>query len=263
MENIQNTSNLLQNIANIINDISNKTNVINDIVFKTQLLSFNASIEAARAGQHGKGFAVVAEEVGNLASMSGGAAGEIAGLLDDSKKQVGQILDSIKGTIEEGQAVTDSALKIFVEITDKVNSINTQVNQIVQASGEQAEGIRQTSLAITHVDNAAKDNSNTAVSTSQQSDTLRNLSQDLNKILEGLNIMIFGGVQPVIRSKKGAGDSSHGDSGFGLGGIDPKEAMDKAHIKSDLIENLVSKKEDVLSDSSVADMDFDDSDFES
>jgi len=41
---------------------------MNDIVFQTKLLSFNASVEAARAGIHGKGFAVVADEVGNLAT---------------------------------------------------------------------------------------------------------------------------------------------------------------------------------------------------
>ena len=87
MESIRESNSHLNEIVDIISKISEKTNVINDIVFKTQLLSFNASIEAARAGQHGKGFAVVAEEVGNLASMSGEAAKEITTLLEDSQKK--------------------------------------------------------------------------------------------------------------------------------------------------------------------------------
>ena len=58
-------------------------------MFKTQLLSFNASIEAARAGQHGRGFAVVAEEVGHLAQTSGKAAEEIRNLLEKQSKASG------------------------------------------------------------------------------------------------------------------------------------------------------------------------------
>jgi methyl-accepting chemotaxis protein len=84
MESIQQANVQLQDISRVIEEINSKTKVINDIVFKTQLLSFNASIEAARAGQHGRGFAVVAEEVGNLADISGQAATEIEGLLGSS-----------------------------------------------------------------------------------------------------------------------------------------------------------------------------------
>ena len=87
MIDIKESNNFLQEIAQVIGEISQKTQVINDIVFKTQLLSFNASIEAARAGQHGKGFAVVAEEVGNLANMSGTAAEDIRSLIEDSQKK--------------------------------------------------------------------------------------------------------------------------------------------------------------------------------
>ena len=67
----------LQEITKIIGSVGARTKVINEIVFKTELLSFNASVEAARAGTHGQGFAVVATEVGNLARMSGQAADEI------------------------------------------------------------------------------------------------------------------------------------------------------------------------------------------
>lgn len=82
----------LQRIVGLINDIQAKTKVINDIVFETRLLSFNASIEAARAGVHGKGFAVVAEEVGKLATMSGKAADEIRQLLENSTREVSLVV---------------------------------------------------------------------------------------------------------------------------------------------------------------------------
>lgn len=74
----------LTKITNMISEINEKTQVINDIVFQTKLLSFNASVEVVRAGEHGKGFAVVAEEVGNLASMSGKASLDISEMLETS-----------------------------------------------------------------------------------------------------------------------------------------------------------------------------------
>ncbi len=87
-------------IVKLIGEISEKTKVINDIVFQTKLLSFNASVEAARAGEHGKGFAVVAEEVGKLASMSGNAAKEISDKLTESATKVEQIIQVTKREVE-------------------------------------------------------------------------------------------------------------------------------------------------------------------
>lgn len=86
----------ISKIVDVIKEIGDKTRVINDIVFQTKLLSFNASVEAARAGDAGKGFSVVAEEIGNLASMSGEAALEITGLLEKSTEQVQDIVEQSK-----------------------------------------------------------------------------------------------------------------------------------------------------------------------
>lgn len=96
MSHVKSSNEKLGNLITTITDISNKTQIINDIVFQTKLLSFNASVEAARAGQHGVGFAVVAGEIGNLARTSGGAASEIAALLKRS-------LDEVQETVKETQ----------------------------------------------------------------------------------------------------------------------------------------------------------------
>lgn len=55
-------------IVRIISDIAKKTNVINEIVFQTKLLSFNASVEAARAGKHGQAMGIIEinKEIGRL-----------------------------------------------------------------------------------------------------------------------------------------------------------------------------------------------------
>ena len=107
MHAIEQANSQLVSFEEIIQSIRGKTRVINDIVFKTQLLSFNASIEAARAGQYGRGFAVVAEEVGKLAQLSGDASKEIDLLLGTSQDRVVRIVESVRERVSDGKEVSD------------------------------------------------------------------------------------------------------------------------------------------------------------
>lgn len=154
MKDIEGANVQLEEISSIMTDIHSKTKIINDIAFKTQLLSFNASIEAARAGSHGRGFSVVAEEVGNLAAVSGKAANEITSLLEDSKGRVESIIKYTREKVGNGRAVTDSARKVFQFITKNVSEIFSRVKYIDGAAQQQTAEIRHVGTSMTQISDA-------------------------------------------------------------------------------------------------------------
>ena len=180
----------LREMVDIIAEISGKTSVINDIVFKTQLLSFNASIEAARAGQHGRGFAVVAEEFGSLAEISGKAAKEIQALLETSKKHVTEIVEMTHRRVSDGIAVSKEALAIFGEISRDTRQITKQIQRISDATREQTIGVHQTSTAMNQMDQAAQRNSLLAGDTLRNASGLSEQSRKLARIMRGLLALV-------------------------------------------------------------------------
>lgn len=211
MDSIEDANRHLQNISSIIEDISGKTNIINDIVGKTQLLSFNASIEAARAGQHGRGFAVVAEEVGNLAQTSGNAAKEIRSLIADSRQQVEHILQTTLERVSEGKTVTGQAQDIFAKIAKDISTISAQIESISEAAREQQFGIEQIAKAMTQMDQSTQSNNSAAHTAARLSDQLMGQSKKLSSIARTVSRLVTG--TKVIEREKDHGGEDDGHSG--------------------------------------------------
>jgi methyl-accepting chemotaxis protein len=192
METIQESNTQLQNITGIINQINAKTAVINDIVSKTELLSLNASIESARAGEYGKGFAVVAEEVGNLAKISGKSAHEIQELITTSQEQVNKILGLTKERVDEGKKVTAEAQESFLKISEDISTMANVIQQISEATKEQEIGVRQISTAMTQIDKATQSSQTAVNSTADSSAAIVEQSEKLDTTAQDIGLLIMG-----------------------------------------------------------------------
>ena len=148
MEEINRAAIQLDEINEVISEIKGQTEIINELVSKPQLLSFNASIEAARAGQYGKGFAVVAQEVSKLAEMSGMASKDISGLLGKSSEKVTAIVKEVEQRVKEGTEISTRSMSMFEEISDNISRLVENVENFTEANKEQEKGIAEVSVAL-------------------------------------------------------------------------------------------------------------------
>jgi len=123
----------------VVSTISHKTNLIIDIASKTNLLSINASIEAARAGGKGKGFEIVAQEIRKLADKSKMASDEITALSADGQnisKLADEKLNELIPEILKSAELVDSIIRASKEQESGIHSINDSIQQLSQITNE-------------------------------------------------------------------------------------------------------------------------------
>lgn len=161
--------NSMNKIAESSGKIRGIIGVITEISSQTNLLSLNAAIEAAKAGQLGKGFAVVADEVRNLADRSKIAVAEIQLLIEGSSTIVEQGNDTIKQT--------SGALKVIIE---QAKEISQQINQISTSMSEQDDAVQSIAKVAMNVRIMSETNSAIANELSASTDQLNQTSDTLN-----------------------------------------------------------------------------------
>jgi methyl-accepting chemotaxis protein len=118
----------MQKIEDSFQKMSEITGFIHEIADRINLLSLNASIEAARAGDYGRGFAVVAKEVSKLADQTA-----------SSIKQTDSHMKFIQREILEGRNIVKAGTDIFTSIIDRIASLNSEFETLSKILKDQLE----------------------------------------------------------------------------------------------------------------------------
>ncbi|HNX22848.1 MAG TPA: methyl-accepting chemotaxis protein [Spirochaetota bacterium] len=162
---LQEVETTMNTIAEQSGKIAETVSIIVDIADKINLLSLNASIEAARAGDHGKGFAVVADEIGKLAFLTTESIKEIEKVLSlnntvtkkgvdvikDSSSMIKEMINSMSGSTDNIKILQDSLMVEEKYINSIIKQMETNIDlarSIGQGTDEQKNAIENTSNAL-------------------------------------------------------------------------------------------------------------------
>jgi len=115
-------------LKTILDNINRIVSAVSKIAQKSKLLSFNASVEAARCGTAGKGFAIIAKEMRDLADETTNTLNQIESYTDDvveATKQVMAISDNSNQSLGEQTARLESVFPRLNNIVDEIANLNT------------------------------------------------------------------------------------------------------------------------------------------
>lgn len=132
---VQKLQQSIDEVGKASKEITNITEIIGNIADQTSLLSLNASIEAARAGDAGRGFAVVATEIGQLANTSADAVHNIEGLIGQINSLVGDTVKQTKESVENishSNSLVGDTLRTFDSIFGNIDQVGTLVREMIR-----------------------------------------------------------------------------------------------------------------------------------
>lgn len=181
---------IVKDINAQMNEIGKIVRLITDIANQTNLLSLNAAIEAARAGDAGRGFAVVASEVKSLAQDSRKSAEKISELikaLQSKAKSAGDAMGSSISNVHEGSIALSETVTAFTQIAATIDNINKNIVDVAASTEEQAASVEEVTASMQEISFLTHKTSEEVIISSaaikETSASLDQISQVLNSIV--------------------------------------------------------------------------------
>jgi Methyl-accepting chemotaxis protein (MCP) signalling domain len=165
------------NLSEQTGQITTVSDLVSDLASQTNMLALNAAVEAARAGEQGKGFSVVAAEIRKLADQSKQSADKINALAEDIQTAINRtvmVTDEGTKTVNEGIDLAQSTAATFAGVTDAVNNVFLNSQQISTSAKQQAVSIQQVLSSMTMISQGSQES---AIGMHQVKMTTRELTQ--------------------------------------------------------------------------------------
>lgn len=167
----------MKNISDSSKEIGTIITTIEDIAFQINILSLNAAVEAARAGDAGKGFAVVADEVGNLASKS-----------DKAAKATKDLIETSISAVTEGGDIVRKVTEALDQTSQSAGHVTDQMSIVVNAVADQTSALSQVTDGIDQISSVVQTNSATSEQCAAASEELSSQASLLKSLMRSFKL---------------------------------------------------------------------------
>jgi len=194
-------SNGIRQIGESSREMTEILAIINDISDQINLLSLNAAIEAARAGDAGRGFAVVADEISKLADRTSSSLKDIEALIkrndEGIRKSVSEVnsavsiistiisgVNSISSRINQLAGHTEEQLSANLKVNENTDELRFRSERITDATSEQKQAVEEIVHTIAEISHLSQSNSSGAVIMAEQAQGLLSRVREFNRRIE-------------------------------------------------------------------------------
>jgi len=198
---VKESSDIVQRLGARSADIEKVLSVIKDVTEQTNLLSLNAAILAAQAGEYGKSFSVVADEIRALSERTASSTREIGGIVKTIQQDIRDAvfsIDSASSKVEEGNGLVIKVGDALKEILTASEYSTEMTKAIERATEEQSLGLRQVTAAIEDI---RKMMHSVAKATSEQDNALSYLLEGVGEVKEVADLSKRGTEEQAIGTR--------------------------------------------------------------